>query len=177
VLAAITTPDAIVIATIAFFALRGAVKGFVWQLVRTVGLLLGLVLATQYATPVGRFLAERFSAIPAAASDLVGWLLIVLGTLLMLTLLAHTLRNAVRQADLTALDRFLGAALGAVFGLGLAAIVFTLYASSKTETERREMLQGSASTEYMAKFIDTVTPLFPESVRGRWGGVLHTLEK
>src|SRR5213075_1294167 len=119
----------------AFFSLRGAVKGFVWQLVRTGGLLLGLLLATQYAMPVGRFLSERFS-IPSAASDLVGWLVIVLGTLLMLTLVAHTLRNAVRQADLTALDRFLGAALGAVFGLGLAAIAFTFYVSSKTETEK-----------------------------------------
>jgi uncharacterized membrane protein required for colicin V production len=177
VLATLTTPDTIVLVLVGFFALRGAIKGFVWQALRTGGLLLGFVLATQIGGSVGQFLAERFSFVPYAASDVVGWGVVVVGTFLAVTLFAHLARNAVRQANLTALDRFLGFALGAVLGLGIAAVGFTLWTSTKSDADKRELLAGSTSTEYMAKFIDTVTPFFPKGIRDRWGGVLHSLER
>jgi membrane protein required for colicin V production len=177
VLASITTPDAIVLALVGFFALRGAIKGFVWQALRLGGLLLGFVLATQIGGSVGQFLAERFSFVPAAASDVVGWGVVVVGTFLSVTLIAHLARNAVRQANLTTLDRVLGFAAGAVLGLGIAAVGFTLWASTKNDADKRELLDATTSIEYMAKFIDTVTPFFPKDIRDRWGGVLHSLEK
>lgn len=174
-LLALTTPDGIVLALVGYFALRGFLKGFVWQLVRTGGLLLGLGLAAHYDVQVGAFLAHRFSFVPDSASDLVGWAAIVVGTFLVVTLVAHLLREAVREADLSSTDRALGLALGAVLGLGIAAFGFTLWASMKPESEVKKTLAGSRTIEWMAKLVETVKPLFPDGIRERWAPVLKTL--
>ncbi|MFO0931387.1 MAG: CvpA family protein [Planctomycetota bacterium] len=172
---ALSTPDTVVLGLVLFFALRGAFKGFVWQLFRTAGLVVGLLLAARYDVPVGRFLAERFAVVPNAGADLVGWATIVLGTFLVVTLLAHLVRNAVHQARLSGVDRLLGAGLGAVLGLLFAALGFTLWASTLSDAEKKDVLGGSTSTTYMAQMIDAVKPLFPEGIRLRWAPVLSAL--
>ena len=63
-LLALSTPDAVVLSLMGFFALRGAFKGFVWQLLRTAGLYGGLLLAARFDRSVGTFLADRFSFVP-----------------------------------------------------------------------------------------------------------------
>lgn len=176
-LAALTTTDTVVLVLVGFFALRGALKGFVWQALRTGGLFAGFLLATQFGGNVGRFLSERFSWIPSISSDVVGWGVVVVGTFVAVTLVAHLARSAVRQANLTAADRLFGAALGGALGLGIAALVFTLWASTKSDADKKEMLEGSKSVVYMAQFIDTVSPFFPDSIRSRWEPVLHSLDK
>lgn len=173
-LLALTTPDGIVLALMGYFALRGFLKGFVWQLLRTGGLLMGFGLAAHYDVAVGSFLAHRFSFVPEAASDLVGWAVIVVGTFLVVTLLATLLREAVREASLSGTDRVLGLALGAVLGLGIAAFGFTLWASMKPESEVKKTLAGSRTIEWMAKLVETVKPLFPDGVRERWEPVLKS---
>jgi uncharacterized membrane protein required for colicin V production len=174
-LLAVSTPDTVVYALMGFFALRGAFKGFVWQLLRTGGLFGGLLLAARYDVAVGGFLAQRFSFVPATGSDVVGWGVIVVGTFLVVTLIAHLIREWVRSAELSGIDRTMGLVFGALFGLGIAAFGFTLWASTRPKSEVREALAGSKSTEYMARFIDAVNPLFPEGVRRRWIPVLESL--
>lgn len=176
VLLALSTPDTVVLSLMAFFAIRGAFKGFVWQLLRTAGLYGGMLLAARYDTLVGTFLADRFSFVPRTASDLVGWGTIVVGTFLVVTLIAHLIRQWVREADLSGIDRTMGLVFGALFGLGLAAFGFTLWASTRPRSEVREALAGSKSTEYMARMVETVKPLFPEGVRSRWSPVLESLK-
>ncbi len=174
-LLALTTPDGIVLALMGYCALRGFMKGFVWQLLRTGGLVLGFGLAAHYDVGVGAFLAHRFSFIPDTGSDLVGWCVIVAGTFLVVTLLAHLLKEAVREADLSMTDRALGLALGAVLGLGIAAFGFTLWASTKPPSEVKKTLDGSRTIEWMAKLVETVKPLFPDGIRERWAPVLKSL--
>lgn len=172
---ALTTPDTVVLVVVLFFSLRGALKGFVWQLLRTAGLVAGLLLAARYDVALGRFLSERFAIVPDRGADLVGWATIVIGTFLAVTLLAHLVRDAVRQARLTGLDRMLGAGLGALLGLGIAALGFTLWASTLTDAEKKDVLGASTSTAYMAQVIDAVRPLFPDGIRERWAPVLTAL--
>src|SRR5688572_8647278 len=108
-----TAPDGITLAVVVFFALRGAVKGFVWQLLRTGGLVLALWLATRHHVAVGRFLADRFSFVPRTGSDIVGWGAVAIGMFVAVTLVAHVARQHVRALRLGGPDRLLGAALGA----------------------------------------------------------------
>lgn len=172
---ALSTPDTIVLGLVLFFAARGAFKGLVWQALRTAGLAAGLLLAAVHDVTVGRFLAERFAWVPDAAADLVGWATIVVGVFLAATLVAHLLRDAVRQARLSAADRLLGAVLGGVLGLGIAALGFTLYASTLSDAEKREVLGGSVSTAYMARLVEAVKPLFPAGIREHWAPVYSAL--
>jgi len=174
-LLAVSTPDTVVYALMGFFALRGALKGFVWQLLRTAGLYGGLLLAARYGEPVGAFLAERFSFVPTTGSDVAGWGVIVVGTFLVVTLIAHLIREWVKTAELSGIDRTMGLLFGALFGLGIAALGFTLWASWRPRSEVQEALAGSKTTQYMARLIDAVKPLFPDGVRRRWTPVLESL--
>ncbi len=176
VLLALSTPDTVVLSLMGFFAIRGAFKGFVWQLLRTAGLFGGLLLAARYDTVVGTFLADRFSFVPRTGSDLVGWGTIVVATFLVVTLIAHLIKNWVRDVNLSGIDRTMGFVFGAAFGLGLAAFGFTMWASTRPRSEVKEALGCSTSTEYMARMVDAVKPLFPEGVRARWSPVLECLD-
>lgn len=174
-LLALSTPDTVVLSLMGFFAIRGALKGFVWQLLRTAGLYGGLLLAARYDTIVGTFLADRFSFVPRTGSELFGWGTIVVGTFLVVTLIAHLIKQWVRETELSGIDRTMGLVFGALFGLGLAAFGFTLWASTRPRSEVHEALAGSTSTEYMARMVEAVKPLFPDGVRARWSPVLESL--
>lgn len=172
-LLALTTPDGIVLALMGYFALRGFLKGFVWQLLRTGGLIMGFGLGAAYGEQVGAFLANRFSFFPDGA--MYGWGAIVVAVFVVVTLLAHLLRQAVRDAHLSSTDRVLGLALGAILGLFIAAFGFTMWAGWKPASEVKETLRGSYTMVWMAKFIDTVTPLFPEGIRSQWSLLRQSL--
>ena len=172
-LLALTTPDGIVLALMGYFALRGFFKGFVWQLLRTGGLIMGFWLGAAYGEQVGAFLSNRFSFFPDGA--MYGWGAIVLATFLVVTLLAHLLRQAVRDAHLSSTDRVLGLALGAILGLFIAVFGFTLWAGWRPASEVKQTLSGSYTMVWMAKFIDTVTPLFPEGIRAQWSTLRKSL--
>ena len=60
-LAALSTPDTIVAIVCAVAAVRGAVKGFAWQVVRTIGLIGHL--NEEQARPIG-FLMSHYGAEP-----------------------------------------------------------------------------------------------------------------
>jgi uncharacterized membrane protein required for colicin V production len=173
---AVSTPDAVVALVTLLFALRGALKGFTWQLLRFAGLLAGLVLAARIDVPLGRFLARHFSFVPASGSDVVGWATALVAMYLLAAFGSHLARDLVREARLGGPDRFLGAVLGAVFGFGVCAIALTLWASTKAPEEVERTFGDSASAQFVARTTRAITPLFPAGIRERWAPVLRTLD-
>ena len=173
-LLAMTTPDTVVVVLMAFFGIRGAFKGFTWQLIRTAGLFGALFLAATYASPVGAFLSDRFSL---PQPEVVGWIVVLVATFTAVGVIAHLVRNTIKGARLGGVDRLLGCVLGAVLGLGIAAFGFTIWASFRPASEVKETLGTSKSLEWMAKFVQEVTPLFPDVVRAKWTPVLESLSK
>jgi membrane protein required for colicin V production len=176
---AATTLDVVVVGFVLLLAVRGAIKGFVWQAIRTVGLLLGLFLAARGGPAVGHWMAARFSFVPTAGSDLVGWAVVLVGTFLVVTLLAYLARDVVRgirAVPLSTVDRVLGFALGGVLALGVAAFAFVLWAAFQSDEDLRERSKGSVSVAWMARFVETVSPLFPPSVQEKWSTALRHLD-
>jgi uncharacterized membrane protein required for colicin V production len=163
----LTTPDVITLVVCAVLGVRGALKGFVWQLVRTVGLVGALWGATRFYEPVGAWIDERFP-VPTFLTPLLGWLLILAGTFLLFSFLAHVARGLVRTADMSTFDRFLGFALGTVMGIGLVAVGFVVWGHNAGEDELRETLRGSYAARGMAVTVEFVEPLFPDEVRQRF---------
>ena len=172
----LTTPDLIVLGVCLLFGIRGAWKGFAWQAVRTVGLLLALFGATQWYVPVGEWVDTKFSFIPGFAAPVVAWVAILVVVFLAVTYLAHLARGAMRSADLRGTDRLLGLGLGAVMGLVFCTVGFVVWGSLQ-EREDLQKLSGSFTVRYMAETMRVVKPLFPEAIVERWGGVLDTLEE
>jgi uncharacterized membrane protein required for colicin V production len=171
----LTTPDTIVLVACGALGIRGALKGFAWQAVRTVGLIGALWGATAFHEPFGTWLSED-TPVPGIAAPIVGWLLILFGILLVGAYLAHLARGLVRSANLSGVDRILGFLLGALMGLVLSAVGFVVWGKFVGEEDLRETLDGSTSAFYMAKTVDVLDPLFPDSVRARFAKALAALE-
>lgn len=172
-----TTPDLIVLGVCLLFAVRGAWKGFAWQAVRTVGLILALFGATQWYAPVGDWIDRRVSFIPEFAAPVVAWLLVLIAIFLVITYLAHLARGAMRSADLRGLDRLLGFGLGAVMGLVFCTIGFVVWGSFQDTDTLHDELGDSMTVQYMASTMRVVKPMFPEPIRKRWGDVIDTLDE
>jgi len=174
----LTVPDTIVLVVCLIVGIRGAFKGFVWQAIRTVGLIGALWAATRFHGPIGERLDEWFDFLPAFATPVVAWLLILVGIFLVFAFLAHMARGFVKTANLTGLDRALGLVMGAVMGLCFCAIAFVIWGFLflKTDAQLQEALEGSQSARVMAKIIDFVDPLFPDAVRERFGASLKAIE-
>ena len=167
-LAAITFPDAVVLGVCALVGIRGAIKGFAWQAVRTVGLI--------GYDPFGQWLDRTFSFVPEDAAPALAWILILIGIFLLFSFLAHMARGAVKTVSLTSYDRLFGLVLGIVMGLTLCAIGFVVWGHVVGEDELGETLDGSKSAHYMAHTVDVLDPLFPDSVRERFHKSLKALD-
>lgn len=172
----LTTPDLIVLGLCVVLGVRGAMKGFAWQLVRTLGLLAGLWGATRFYEPVGVWLDERLP-IPEVMTPVVAWLGIMAATILVFGFFAWIVKGAVKKVNLGGLDRGLGFALGGVMALTFAAIAFVLWGHFAGEDELRETLDRSVTARYMAETVGVVEPLFPQEIRARFRKSLDALDE
>lgn len=173
----LTTPDTIVLVACVVLGLRGAFKGFAWQLVRTLGLVAALWAAGTFYEPVGNLLDSALPILPDAAAPVLGWVLVLLVVFLVCSYLAHLARGLVRSAELTAADRLFGFALGAVMGLVLCAAALVVWGHLAGEDEIKDTMRGSMSARYMATVVEVVDPLFPDSVRERFRKALDALDE
>jgi membrane protein required for colicin V production len=105
----------------------GLRRGFVAQAGRLVGLFVGFVLARAFSPTLAPLLAPRLPATRADLPVLVSFLVILLGTFLLVTVLALLLRRALEELKLSSLDRAAGGVLGAATaGVLLTALVLAI---------------------------------------------------
>lgn len=174
-LAALTTVDAAVLVVSGFFALRGAVKGFAWQVVRTLALLGGLYGASLLCDEGEEWLARNAGFVPEGLRAILAWVGIALLVFFVLSTLATLARGAVRDAHLTGPDRVLGLLFGGLMGLAFAAMGLVVWGGTKAEDhDLAEALRGSRSLPFVAAVVEIV-PLLPRSTRERWQHVRDLL--
>ncbi len=173
--AALTTPDTIVLVVCLLLAIRGTFKGFAWQAVRTVGLWAAIVIAGWQNERVGAWLDDNLGFLPSAWKEEAGWLLIVVVVWFLAVFLSHIARGAVRDSPLTSTDRFLGFAMGGVMGVALCTIVFVIWGKWVGEEELRQTLENSMSVRYLAVFVDVVNPVIPDSVHDKVTTMLQAI--
>jgi uncharacterized membrane protein required for colicin V production len=175
--AALSTPDVIVLLVCAVVAVRGAWKGFAWQIVRTVGLIAAIAGALLWHRDAGAWLEERVGILSDATAPIVAFVVIGLGILLLATWLAWVARGALRSVKLGGLDRFLGFLAGAVMGLVLATAGFLAWGAFVQEDTLRETLEDTVSGRFMAKVVRLTRPVLPEFLEGPFGSALDTLDR
>ena len=175
-LAALSTPDTIVAVVCVVAAVRGAVKGFAWQVVRTIGLMGALWGAFAWNEAFGAWIQENVPFVPDMASNWVALFVILIGLLLIATWFAWMAKGALRTVKLGGIDRLLGFGAGAAMGLVLVTAGFLFWGSwVRTET-LRETFENSITVPYMTKVVEVVEPVLPKHLRDRWGEILHTLD-
>ena len=101
--------DWIVLLALIFNLVLGAIRGFFWQVLRILTLILGIVLAGRYAEQVGTFLQKIFSGLTAPYHRYSAYALIFFTVYLVLLLITHLMRTMIKKLQLGGYDRFLGA--------------------------------------------------------------------
>jgi uncharacterized membrane protein required for colicin V production len=172
----LTTVDALVLGACVVFAVRGAVKGFAWQAMRTLALLGALYGASLLADDAEDWLARSAAFLPEFSRPVVAWVGMALLVFFAFAWLANLARGAVRSSGLNGADRALGLVFGAAMGLVFAAVAVVLWGGFRSEDEDlAEAMRGSRSVYGIVQVVEVV-PLVPRSTRERWRAVLARLE-
>ncbi len=114
--------DVIFGAVLAFFIIRGFMRGLWSQVLGLAGWLGGLILAFWFSTPLTTILQHRFPSLPPVLAPLIAFLAIFVGVYFFSRLTASWLTQISEKIHLGWLNRLLGGTLGAAKG----AIVLSL---------------------------------------------------
>lgn len=162
--------DIVVLVTLAFFGLRGAVKGVIFQLASIAGIALCLACAGTSAKLIGPHLNIQ--------PPLNQWV-ILFGTYLVCTFVAFSfaksLNSAVEKAHLGELNRHLGFLFGVVKGAILCLVL--AYMVVTFSPTARDSLKASRSAPYMAQILDKIQPLMPDRLHECIGKFLTQLDR
>jgi membrane protein required for colicin V production len=135
--------DLVIIAVILISVISAFAKGLLVELFSLAGIIVGLIVAAsdygQFALWLNRWIRE------IAVADLVAFLLIALGIMVVASLLGHLLSRTVHVIGLGFLDRL----LGAVFGFLKGCLVVTLMLMGVAAfLPRSQWLRGSKLAPY-----------------------------
>lgn len=171
------TLDWVVLVVCAVLAVRGATRGFMWQAIRTLGLVGGIWVAGVLHRSFGVWVDERVPFIPTAWTPIAAWLGIVVGVFMIATLFAWMARGVVRDGELTTTDRTLGFVMGGVMGLAIMTIALAVYGHVASVDKLRDTIKDSVAAKGMARLVHVAEPLVPGSVRDRFEASLEALKE
>lgn len=162
--------DVVVLVVLAFFGLRGAVKGVIFQLASIAGIALCLACAGTSAKLVGPHINLQ--------PPLNQWV-ILFGTYLVCTFVAFSfaksLNSAVEKAHLGELNRHLGFLFGVLKGAILCLVL--AYMVVTFSPTARDSLKSSRVAPYMAQILDKIQPLMPDRLHESIGKFLAQLDR
>jgi membrane protein required for colicin V production len=132
--------DFVLLAILLLSTVAAARKGFSREVIGLTAALLGLVLGMWFYGLAGSFLLPWVSS-PRVA-DLLGFLLIVFGALLVGVLLSAIVNRFLRTVGLSFLDRLLGAAFGLARGLLIGMALLTAWMAFGPQADSKTVSQS-----------------------------------
>ena len=119
--------DITIAAIVAFFLIKGLIRGFFHEVFGVVGLVVALILATKYMSNASGWV-NRVLDIPPTASTLLGFLLIFFGLFFAFQLLSYLLQKLFKYALLGWLEKLGGALMGFLKGATIVSLVLIFIA-------------------------------------------------
>jgi uncharacterized membrane protein required for colicin V production len=167
--------DVIVLVVLVVAFVYGVIRGFVLQLAGIVFIIAGLVLASRFGGTFGDTLHRWFPGLGSPMDGIVGFGLILIGTVLGGHILALIFRGLLEKMKLLSYDRFLGGILGAVKGALVVAVILwgLVLLLDREEVEGEESpepvktIYESRSWPLIRAGTDVILPLIPEEKRAR----------
>ena len=151
------TVDIIVIAVVALSALIAFLRGFVRE-VLTIGSWLGASLVTLYGFPLLQPKFEQWISSKLAADIACGISLFIV-SLIVFSLISHTLARFVRGSALTAVDRSLGFLFGLARGAVLVSLAYMVVAALQPS-----LIEGARTAPMMARGAQILKNLAPKDI-------------
>lgn len=103
--------DILIVSPLLFGLVRGAMRGFVSEIIAFVVVILGVLGARMFAPQVTGWLLQQF-AWPKEVCDIVGYMLLFLGIAVVLSIAAKLLNRFLRAIHLGWANRLLGSLIG-----------------------------------------------------------------
>jgi membrane protein required for colicin V production len=159
--------DMVILSILAFFGIKGLLKGFVKEIFSIVGILIGYFFASKYALIVGAHLKQYITSIPNEYIYHVGYIVFFAGVILLSGLISSII-NKVLTGITLGLFPLADKALGGVFGITKATLVISIVLSLFNSFEFSSLLikeQSKSSqvlpmvVEYNKKLLNTFPAL------------------
>ena len=156
--------DAVVIALIVLFGLRGLANGIIKEIFGILGLIGGLILAVRYKAMAGAWISEKIYNLKSATSVLsgdstellAGFLAILFGTWIICLILGEIISKFFKWSGLGFVDK-LG---GFIFSSAKIFLIFAVIAT---------MIKGSALLNEQTKGFFSTSAVYPHLVKvGDW---------
>jgi membrane protein required for colicin V production len=107
----------------ALFFLRGIFRGFVFELVTVVGLILGYIISITYLSLLSGYILSFFPSAPESIVNLISFFILFVGTNLLLRMVANIITKTLKIAMLGWLNRLLGGLLGMLKSIIIMSII------------------------------------------------------
>ena len=156
--------DVVLLAVLALFTLRGALKGFLDEVTGLVGLLCGIWLAGRYYGEVGRILS-RYTG--SEWVYVVGYVFILCIAMFVVSMLSRVLHSFLKLAYADWLNHLAGAVVGALKGFVLCAVMITLLGYFLHDAKfMRESRMVPPIKQAISVFRSTLPPRLSDYLRG-----------
>jgi len=166
----IATFDLIVLILVGVSLIRGAWRGFAWQVASLASLIVGAAAAVRFGPQFG----ERLSA-QTPWNHYLGMFIVFAASGLLIWMLFRWVSAAIDRMKLKDFDRQLGAVFGAIKGLFLAGIV-AFFGVTLSEGFRVVVL-SSRSGPLLTKLIERASTVLPPDVRRQVGEYLEEFQQ
>lgn len=164
-------PDIIILAIIAFFTIKSAIRGIIREISSVVALLAGFVLASAYYIRLGNILSGLITN--AGIRHLLSFVGIFLLVYLVFILLGMAGKKIMTVSLLGWFDRTAGALLGFVKGTFIVCVILILIAAFLPQ--KGLFIQKSKSYKYLKHPIEIMLCLVPYTLKESFHERQHTL--
>jgi membrane protein required for colicin V production len=144
--------DIIFVVLIALLAIRCATRGFIKELVSTVGLILGFLVALLLYSSGGAFIREKFMPTMPIVPEILAFIALFLIVFIIIKIIGAILKGIIEGIHLGGADKFLGIVLGLVEGLIVVSLVLFVI-NIQPLFDAQKFLLGS-------KFAEILLPIF-----------------
>ncbi|MEM9702784.1 MAG: CvpA family protein [Planctomycetota bacterium] len=149
--------DLIVVALLLFCMVRGAKKGFLWQLATIAAVALCFLFAETASVAIAPYLK-----LDPPLNRWVSMLLLYVACSFVCFAVARGMQSGLEKAKFEAYDRHLGGLFGLIKGAGIA-VILTFFAVTLSERLRPTVL-SSYSGHASAVVMDALSPVFPQEL-------------
>ncbi len=162
--------DLIVLGIILFSVVRGAIKGFVWQ----IATIAALVLCFLFAESLSVMIAPLIGVKEPLNRWIAMFLLYVILSFISFAI-ARAMKEYIEEAKFTEYDKHMGAVFGLLKGVALA-LVLTFFSVTLSEQAKNHIL-GTHSGRYAAIIMDRLHPVMPAELHAILEPYIHQLDR
>jgi membrane protein required for colicin V production len=145
------------------FFVRGVFRGFVFELVTVVGLILGYIISITYLSLLSGYILSFFPSFPESVVNLVSFFILFVGTNLLLRFVSNIITKTLKIAMLGWLNRILGGVLGMIKSIIIMSILVFVIDMMPFSSYLLE--QGEVQTSDLYPVLNALGPRLYEEIQ------------